>query len=180
MVARPPKSRICCSLNFISFKKGKTVGHCKCTLPYWAVITAKVNLGLSSVLSPSVCLDQLQGCIFMRWTNLTIRDEKALVFVCVLHSKLFVDLVTLPLVGIWNRFLYPKWSENPWNVRKARCKLLRICLVFIEMKTSPVIYSIQMIRSNSKTSCAVSFALKKWQQCCYYPVCDSDTARALD
>lgn len=41
--------------------------------------------GLLSAVSPCVCLDQLQGCIFMNWTNLRLSSDEALVLVCLLH-----------------------------------------------------------------------------------------------
>lgn len=59
--------------------------------------------GLSPAdVSPSACLDRLQHCIFMRRTNLTIRDDGALVLASALHYKIFfVDLIASQLLPVF-------------------------------------------------------------------------------
>lgn len=59
--------------------------------------------GLSPAdFSPSACLDRLQHCIFMRRTNLTIRDDGALVLANALHYKIFfVDLIASQLLPVF-------------------------------------------------------------------------------
>lgn len=49
--------------------------------------------GLLLVVSPSVCLDQVQGCIFMRWTNVRISSDEAFVLVFLFFPlKFFVKV----------------------------------------------------------------------------------------